>query len=296
MQKIIVIAGATGNLGGKIVDALIANGAMVIATDNNKIQTLQQKGVQVFQVNTSDASAIAQHCVGAHCMVSALAGLRETIIDVQKILLDAALQANVPRFIPSDFSSDFTNLVIGNNRNLDLRREFHTYLDATSIKATSIFNGAFMELLTTDMPLILLKPKRILCWGNPNQLMELTTTHNIAEYTAQAAMDDTAPRYLKIAGGVLCCNDFVKLLSELTHHNYKLLRPGGIGLFNFVIKMTRFFSRSKSELYPPWQGMQYMRDMMEGRIDVQKNDNDRYANINWTSVKDFLVAEKIGEK
>jgi hypothetical protein len=42
--------------------------------------------------------------------VSALAGLRETIIDAQKVFLDAAVEANVQRFIPSDYSSDFTNL------------------------------------------------------------------------------------------------------------------------------------------------------------------------------------------
>jgi hypothetical protein len=45
-----------------------------------------------------------------HCLVSALAGLRETVIDTQKNILDAAVQANVQRFIPSDYSTDFTNL------------------------------------------------------------------------------------------------------------------------------------------------------------------------------------------
>jgi hypothetical protein len=35
----------------------------------------------------------------AHCLVSALAGLRETVIDTQKNILDAAVQANVQRFI-----------------------------------------------------------------------------------------------------------------------------------------------------------------------------------------------------
>ena len=54
------------------------------------------------------------------CLVSALAGLRETVIDAQKIILDAAVEANVPRFIPSDYSIDFTNLKEGQNRNLDL--------------------------------------------------------------------------------------------------------------------------------------------------------------------------------
>ena len=296
MKKIIILAGATGNLGGKIATALVAKGAEVRAivrheTDAIKIKNLEEKGVLVFQVDTRNKSEISKHCEGAHCMVSALAGLRETVIDAQKVFLDAAVEAGVPRFIPSDYSSDFTNLVEGQNRNLDFRREFHRHLDSKPIQATTIFNGPFMDLLTTDMPLILFKQNRILCWGNPNQIVEFTTTFNVADFTAEVALDDNTPRFLRIAGDRLSCNDFVKLLSEITNEKYKLFRPGGIGLLNTVIALTRFFSPSKNELYPAWQGMQYMRDMMEGRIIFQEYANDRYSNINWTSVKDFLTKE-----
>ena len=298
MRKIIVVAGATGNLGGKIVKALLAKDVEVRAivrleTDVKKIKDLEQKGVKVFQVDTNNKSEISKHCVGAHCLVSALAGLKETVIDTQKIFLDAAVDANVQRFIPSDYSSDFTNLKEGQNRNLDFRRKFHEYIDKTPIKATTIFNGPFMDLLTTDMPLILFKQKRILCWGNPNQILEFTTTENVAEFTASAAIDENTPRYLRIAGDKLSCNDFVKLLTELTTKKYKIFRPGGISLLNFLVRVTRFFSPSKNQLYPAWQGMQYMRDIMEGRIIFQKYDNDRYSNIKWTSVKEFLLNEKI---
>lgn len=301
MKKIIILAGATGNLGGKIATALVAKGAEVRAivrreTDSKKIKNLEEKGVLVFQVDTHNKSEISKHCKGAHCMVSALAGLKETVIDAQKVFLDAAVEAGVPRFIPSDYSSDFTNLVEGQNRNLDFRREFHKYLDSKPIQATTIFNGPFMDLLTTDMPLILFKQKRILCWGNPDQIIEFTTTFNVADFTAEVALDDHTPRFLRIAGDRLSCNDFVKLLSEITNEKYKLFRPGGIGLLNTVIALTRFFSPSKNELYPAWQGMQYMRDMMEGRIIFQEYANDRYSNVNWTSVKEFLLKEISSDK
>ena len=60
---------------------------------------------------------------------------------------------------------DFTKFNPGENRNLDWRREFHRYLDHAPIKATSIFNGAFADMLTGQMPLILFKQKIILFWG-----------------------------------------------------------------------------------------------------------------------------------
>ena len=142
MSKIIVIAGGTGNLGRKIVKALLAKEAEVrvivrLNTDKNKIKELEQLGAKVFQVDTKIKSEISKHCIGANCFVSALAGLRETIIDSQKIFFDAAVEANIPRFIPSDYSSDFTNLKEGHNRNLDYRIEFHKYLETTNIKGTS---------------------------------------------------------------------------------------------------------------------------------------------------------------
>lgn len=301
MKKIIVVAGATGNLGGRIVRELLARNVEVRAivrleTDQVKIKALEEKGVIVFQADTNSKSEISKYCAGAHCLVSALAGLRETIIDSQKIFLEAAVEANVQRFIPSDYSIDFTNLKEGQNRNLDLRREFHRYLENIPVKATTIFNGPFMDLLTTDMPLILFKQKRILCWGDPDQIMEFTTIDNVAEFTAAVAMDDDTPRYLRIAGDRLSCNSFLNLLSELTETKFKLLRPGGIGLLNFLIKATRIISPSGRELYPAWQGMQYMRDMMEGRIIFQKYENSRYSFVKWTSVKEFLIRENVIKK
>ena len=295
MNNIILVAGATGNLGGKIVDVLLLKGAIVRAlvrpeTDESKIKVLRDKGVKVFQIDMTDKAAIAKHCKDVMCVVSALAGLKETIIDTQKILLDAAVEAKVPRFIPSDYSTDFRDLVPGKNRNLDYRRDFHSYLDQVNIKSTTIFNGPFMDLLTTDMPLILFKQNKILCWGNKYHILEFTTTFNVAEYTANVAIDNNSPRYLCIAGDTLSCDDFVNLLTKLSGKPYKILRPGGIGLLNILINVTRFFSPGKNELYPAWQGMQYMRDIMEGRAKTGTYDNDRYPNINWTKVEDFLLA------
>jgi uncharacterized protein YbjT (DUF2867 family) len=154
-----VVVGATGNLGGKIVEYLLEKGAEVRAivrleTDKDKIKRLEKKGVKVFQVDMASRSEISKCCIGADCVVSALAGLAETVLDAQKIVLDAAVEAKVKRFIPSDYSSDFTNLVPGENRNLDLRREFHKYLENAPIEDTTIFNGPFMDLLVSDMPLI----------------------------------------------------------------------------------------------------------------------------------------------
>jgi uncharacterized protein YbjT (DUF2867 family) len=304
MKKIIVIAGATGDLGGRIVKALLKKGAEVHAlvrasTDVEKVKKLEEIGVKVFKIDMSDPKEIAKACEGASCVISALAGLRDVIIDTQKKLLDGAVMAGVPHFIPSDFSIDFSNLEVGQNRNLDLRREFHQYLDESPIASTTIFNGPFMDLLTGQMPMILDKQKWILYWGNPDQSLDFTTMDDAAEFTANVALDDVTPRFLRIAGDQITPRQMVKVVSEITGKEFSLFRAGGIGLINGIIKTMKFFSPAEKDLYPIWQGMQYMRDMMEGRVKINTYDNNRYAGMNWTSVKELLLvheATKITDK
>jgi nucleoside-diphosphate-sugar epimerase len=294
VKKIIVVAGATGNLGGQIVTNLVEQGAEVRAlvrpTSNAEtVKNLQKQGVTVIVIDVWNVENIAKACVGASCVVSAMSGLREVILDAQKVLLDGAVSAGVPRFIPSDYSSDFTKFEDGSNRNLDWRREFHTHLDKAPIKATTIFNGAFMDMLTGQMPMILFSKKRVFHWGNGNQRMDFTTIKDIAKYTAFAAMDDTTPRFLRIAGEQLSAVEIKNVVSEVSGEKYSMLRTGGLGMFGFVIKMTRFFAPGKGELYPAWQGMQYMHNMLDGRGLMNPLDNNRYPNMRWTKVRDVLA-------
>ena len=134
--------------------------------------------------------------------MSALAGLRDVTVGAQTALLDAAIKACVPRFIPSDFSIDFTKLPPGENRNLDLHRDFHKRLDKTLISATTIFNGAFADMLTGQMPLILFKLKRVLYWGDADQPMDFTTMDDTAAFTATA---NTSRPTRSIYGKSLSC-------------------------------------------------------------------------------------------
>jgi uncharacterized protein YbjT (DUF2867 family) len=293
MKKIILVAGATGDLGGRIVKALVATGAQVRAvvrtsSDPEKIQKLEKMGVEVVKIDTSNLAEMTATCKDVACVVSALAGLRDVIIDAQKVLLDAAVAAGVPRFIPSDYSLDFTKFHDGENRNLDLRREFHTFLDKAPIAATTIFNGAFMDMLTDQMPLILFKQKRILYWGNIDHKMGLTTKDNIAEYTANAALEAATPRFLRIAGDLISPKEVRKVMEELTNTPHSFFRPGGPGLLSTIIKIARFMAPAKNELYPAWQGMQYMRNMIDDRSNLVTIDNNRYPNMRWTTVKDML--------
>ena len=293
----IVVAGAAGNLGGRITSALLERGASVTAlvrhgTARDKLEGLQELGVTIASVDLSSASQVTLACSCASCVVSALQGLREVIVETQTVMLGAAIKAGVPRFIPSDYSIDFTKIVPGENRNLDLRRDFHERLAKASISATTIFNGAFADMLTGQMPLILFKLRRVLYWGNSDQRMDFTTIDDTATFTASAALDPSAPRILRIAGDQLSARELAGVASEVTGKKFRLFRAGGLGMLGALIKVARMVAPAEREVFPAWQGMQYMRNMFDGRAKLEPLDNDRYPGLRWTTARDVLSRAK----
>jgi len=291
--RTIALAGATGRLGQLIAAALIERNAEVRAivrhaSNPKKVEALRQLGATVVKVEFDNAGALADTCRDCTCVVSAVAGLRSVIVDAQTLLLNAAVKAGAPRFIPSDYCIDYTKLKPGNNRNLDVRREFRRRLDKSPIAATSVLSGMFTDLLTGQAPVVLFERKRILYWGNADQLMDFTTRDNTAAYTAAVAVDDVSPHFLRIAGDQISARGLASVASEITGEQFKLLRPGGLGAFNLIIKLMRLLMPAKDSLYPPWQGMQYLRDMLSGEGKLHPLDNQRYSGIRWTSVQETL--------
>ncbi len=294
-NAITILAGATGNLGGRIARALLERGANLRAivrhsSDPNKVEELRKQGAAIAEVDFNSLPEVTGACSGGSCVISALSGLREVIVETQTSLLDAAVNAGVPRFIPSDFSIDFTKLPPGTNRNLDLRREFHERLDKAPIAATSILNGMFTDLLTGQAPIILFKLNRVVYWEDADQRLDFTTMDDTAEFTAAAALDHSSPRFLRIAGDQMSARGLMEVASEVTGKKFSLFRAGGLGRLETLIKIMRAVLPLSSSVYPPWQGMQYLHNMFSGRAKLEPLDNDRYPGMRWTPARDVLAA------
>ena len=296
-HAVVVLAGATGNLGGRIAGALLERGAGVRTivrrgSAPDKVAELRKRGAAIIEVDFNSVDELAGACSGASCVVSALSGLRDVVVEAQTSLLNAAVRAGVPRFIPSDYSIDFTKLPPGTNRNLDLRREFHARLDKAPISATSVLNGMFADLLTGQAPIILFKLKRVVYWGDADQQLDFTTTANVGEFTANAALDASTPRFLRIAGDRLSARGLAEVAGQVTGAKFRLLRAGGLTGLEALIKVTRTLFPQRDVIYPPWQGMQYMHNMFSGRVRLECLDNDRYPGMRWTKVREVLAARQ----
>lgn len=297
-KPFVAVAGATGQLGRLIATNLARSNVSVKAlirpnTDPERTTALRSAGVVIVETDLNHVSTLTKELRGAITVVSALQGLSDVILGTQKALLDAAVAADVTRFIPSDFALDFTKTPPGSNRNLDLRRDFHAVLEASGIPQwTSILNGPFMDLLDGGAPLINHRLRRVLYWNREDQPLDFTTIEDAAAFTAAVAADQSpTPHILRIAGDEVTPKELAAIVGRLKGVSYSTLWVGSAG---FLGGMAGFMRRlgvggSENEVFPAWQGMQYSVNMYSGDGKLEPLDNGRYSDLRWTKVEEFLA-------
>lgn len=295
----VLVAGATGDLGSRVVRALLDAdpGVRVRALTRaatgpaaDRLTALSDR-VSVVTADYDDHDGLVTALAGADVVVSVLSGTRTVIVDAQTALLRAAVDAGVPRFVPSDYSADYRAITPGTNRNFELRREFAATLDAAPVRATSVLNGAFTDMLTGQAPMILFDRRRVLYWSSPDQVLDFTTKDDTAWVTARVALDPDAPRVVEVAGDRVTARSVADTLSRLTGTRFHTQWAGTAGTLSAMARIgRRLSSADDTEPFPAWQGMQYFVSMFSGEAELHHVANDRYGPHDWTTVDDVLAA------
>jgi uncharacterized protein YbjT (DUF2867 family) len=291
----IAVAGANGNLGTRIVRALRTHhadaGVVALVREGAKAEqtsALRDLGAEVVVVDLASVDSVARACAGATCVVSTIQGLRDAIFDVQGTLLDGAIAAKVPHVISSDFSTDYTTIPAGENRNFDLRREFAARIDAAPIAATSIFNGAFAEILTYNIPLLDMREHRVGYWEDADWAIDFTTMDDTAAFTAAAALDPAAPRALRIASFQVTPRALAEAATAVFGTPFALVDLGTRAGLSASNKQQRAANPDgEREVFPRWQQSQYMHSMFVAHNETL--DNARYPGLTWTPLPAVLA-------
>jgi uncharacterized protein YbjT (DUF2867 family) len=295
-QTRVLVVGASGKLGSKIVRELVAQGPATVRvtyrdrSNPEQVARLRAMGVELILADLSDEASLAPACAGIDVVVSSVQGLRDAVVDGQTRLLRAAEKAHVARMIGSDYSLDFFKTTEGNNRNLDLRREFNRVLDASSVRGTSLLCGAFMDLLLGPMAPDANGVFKV--WGDGNQAYDLTSTDDVAKYVAAAALDADAGRFVRVAGDTRSPREVAAIFEELRGVPVKIESAGSLADLDRLIGRLRSADEAPTNPFPVWQQLQYARDMSSGLGKLTPLDNGRYPSVRPQSVREFLGARK----
>ncbi len=289
----VLVVGASGKMGGKVVSELLALGATVRVTHRSttkpeQVEKLRAQGVELVSADLADAASLPPACAEVDVVVSAIQGLADLIVDGQTRLLRAAEKAGVARMIPSDYALDFFKTNEGDNRNCDLRREFNRVLDASSVRGTSVLCGAFMDLIAYGA--IGPDPKSGVykVFGDENQPYDFTLTDDVAKYIAAVALDAEAPRVVRVAGDTLSPRQLASAFEAARGTPVTIEHAGSIADLDQLIAKLRAADEEPTNTFPRWQQLQYIRDMASGRGQLAPLDNARYPAVHPKTVRDLL--------
>ena len=147
-RKTIVVAGGTGGIGQHIVGGIVAAKKFTVKVltrqDPSSASDLTAKGVEVIKVDYSNHEQLVRALRGVHTVIVSLISMDASCIESQVNLLNAALEAKVKRFAPSEWTGHHDeHTVIKLMR--DIKIPVLDKVKASGIEYTVFMNGVLMD-------------------------------------------------------------------------------------------------------------------------------------------------------
>ena len=142
----VAVAGGTGRIGRHIVEAIVATGkhTVVVLSRSASDSQLEAIGVKVIQVDYENHKSLVTALRGVHTVLSTLVSLDQQELGASQIaLLNAAVEAGVKRFAPSEYA-----IVAVENDPMILYRAKYLVAEAiakSGLEYTQFQNGVFMN-------------------------------------------------------------------------------------------------------------------------------------------------------
>lgn len=294
-MKKIILAGATGNLGGMVARELLSipntTVSCLVRRESEETKVLSKLGATIHLVDFNDVKKLKSVCKEAYSIVSALQGDESVILDTQLNLFEVANEVKASRFFSSDFSSDFFHLNYGDNWFLDLRKKFaeKASQQTGNTQLVHTLNGSFLDMnvLFGFLGAFDLKNKTVNYWGEGNMKMDFTTYGDTARYTALAAVSENdVPAKFTIAGDQLTFHELVEVVNSKVKTAYKKERLGTLDdLDNEISKRINANSTNIYSFIP----LMYYRAMLNGKGALSNLKNSLFTEFRPKTVKEYIT-------
>ncbi|CAG8552785.1 215_t:CDS:2 [Diversispora eburnea] len=225
--KTVAIAGATGKLGYPIAEAFLNDGSYKIKilrqkpeNKNERAELLASKGAEIVYVDYTQKDDLVKALKGTDVIVSTLAPNKAHIdfCTIQIPLLNAAKEAGVKRFIPSEFGGEYTP---GAHPFINSKIQFREELEKNGIEYTYIFTGIFQEFI--EMLGFDLKNKTVTFYVDGDPKIHSTSLADIGKYTVESLkLPEARNATIRVAGSTFTIKEILQKFEEATGSKWKI--------------------------------------------------------------------------
>ncbi|KAJ4007569.1 hypothetical protein NW752_010234 [Fusarium irregulare] len=227
IEKVAVIGGS-GLLGSKVVDSLVNAGFQVTAISRNESTATFPENVTVKRVDITSVDSIKDAVTGQDAVVSTVTTMAA---GGQKTVIDAVIAARVPRFIPSEFGipsrqnrdTKIGKLVGAKIENTDYLIELAQKYDWFSW--TGLSPGLFLDAgVKNPLSFIDIKNRKFRLADSGNEPYSTSSLPYIGKAVAAILQkpEETANKYLNIAGVTTTQNEVLKIVEKLTGDKFEV--------------------------------------------------------------------------
>ncbi|ETS85206.1 hypothetical protein PFICI_03231 [Pestalotiopsis fici W106-1] len=219
----VALAGATGSLGSVMLDELLQAGFEVTVLTRSADQKLPGN-VTVKAVDYDSVESVTEALRGQQAVVSTIGG---AALGKQLTLVEAAANAGVLRFIPSEFGSNTLNPKVAQlpvfTDKVAVQNALKKQADAGRLTYTLIANGPFLDWGLEHGLIANPKEKSITIFDGGNQVFSATTLSTIGKSVASTLrhLEETKNRPVYIQGAALTSNQVLKLAEKATGTSWK---------------------------------------------------------------------------
>ncbi|KAH7371766.1 NmrA-like family protein [Cadophora sp. MPI-SDFR-AT-0126] len=244
MPFLVAVAGVSGRFGRCVVQELLKKPDTLVrglVRDSSKVPAAirSSSAFELLEGDVTDDVTLRKLVKGADVVISALLGSDSIMIEAQKQLIDLSEEANVPRFIASDYTLDYTKLEYGQLPSKDPMKKIYEYLRGKSIKGVHVFIGAFLDTFWTQW-FGIWNPEEwsLSFWGTGDEIWELTSYENTAEFVAELALDNNATGIQNFVGDRISIRGIAELFEEVHGQKLSLRQLGSLDDLKTVIDST----------------------------------------------------------
>ena len=291
MTQTILLAGATGMLGGRIAAALLdqpdARLRLLVrggdaAGKRAALDPLLARGAEIIEGDLADRASLDRATRGIEVIVSAVQGGPDIIIDGQVALAEIGRRNGVRRILPSDYALDLFRATPGEHAMFDLRRSADEKIAATGIEHIHVLQGAFMEMFRPGAGVIG-SDGTVSFWGDGGQPIEVTSVEDTARMIARIALDRRlASGKFAFAGDRISIIEATKVIEAQAGRRFERRSNGSEADLRAALVAAKNDSFQSVTLA-------YQLYMLTGQTALSDLQNDRYPDLKLETFTQFAA-------